>query len=205
MSRFNLDRKKLKDAVGLIVESCGPNDLGAVKLHKALYYADMLSFIESGVPITGATYRKRPFGPTCDMLLNVLPEMESEGRISISESNYFGYKKKEFSSLQKTNFPTLSEREADLLRTVADWVCKGNTAKSISDFSHDIVWEMVEFGQDIPYHLAINWIPSEVSPETFEEAEQIWKECENTRPVRASDLESGSPTALRKRMHTVLR
>ena len=77
MTNFVVDRIKLTEAVCLIIDSCNPRDFGAVRLHKVLYYSDMLHYLENGAPITGSRYRKRPFGPTCDHLLGVLAELEA--------------------------------------------------------------------------------------------------------------------------------
>ena len=200
MSRFKLNKEKLKHAVCFVVENCDQSDLGAVKLHKILYYSDMLFYLETGKPITGATYRKRPFGPTCDTLLKVLPELEAEGTIGIKEKNYFGYMKKEYISLRKCNYSSLSTDETEVLRSMVNFVCQNNTAKTISDFSHDIVWEMVDFGQDIPYHSVLNWLPTEVTDQLVDDAENLWGEFESQRPVRASELEGRAPSPLRARL-----
>ena len=200
MTNFVVDRIKLTEAVCLIIDSCNPRDLGAVKLHKVLYYSDMLHYLESGAPITGSRYRKRPFGPTCDHLLGVLAELEAMGDLRIEEADHFGYKKKEFRLLRKRNYTNLSDREIALLGEMLQFVCYQNTARSISDFSHDIVWDMVDFGQDIPYHSVLNWLPSEVSVEALEEASAIRHSIEGTKPVRAVDLEGCVPTPLRARL-----
>ncbi|MGO4836011.1 Panacea domain-containing protein, partial [Rhizobiaceae sp. 2RAB30] len=64
--QITFSRDKLRAAVLHVISSCKPDRLGAVKLHKVLYYSDMLSYLDTGKPVTGAEYRKRPFGPTCD-------------------------------------------------------------------------------------------------------------------------------------------
>lgn len=198
--RFKLDREKLKDAVRVIVDSCNPHDLGAVKLHKVLYYADMISYLESGSPITGAIYRKRPFGPTCDSLLGVLSELEGDGSIRIDEVAHYGYLKKEFRSLKRRNHSVLGESELKIIESMINFVCHENTARSISNFSHDVVWDMVDFGQEIPYHASLNWMPTEVSQSTLDEATEVWSRIANTRPIRSSELESRVPTAFRARL-----
>ena len=91
---MQFDRAKLKTVILYICSKCEPSQLGVVKLHKALYLADMLVYAYVGAPITGATYRKRALGPTCDQLLAVLRELSKEGVLEIREVEYFGYRKK---------------------------------------------------------------------------------------------------------------
>jgi hypothetical protein len=200
MQRFRLDPQKLREAVCLVISHVDPSDLGAVKLHKVLYYADMLTYLRSGQPITGATYKKRPFGPTNEALMTAIRALSAEQVLDINEEDFFGYRKKTFRLKAHCNYSSLSEAEADLLRSMAEFVCLGHTAKSISDLSHDLVWQMVDFGQDIPYHMALSWLPSEPTEAAFEEAGKIWQSIANEKPVRSTDVDSGFPTPLRKRM-----
>jgi len=200
MRKFELDIEKLKEAICLVVASCKPSELGAVKLHKVLYYADMLTYISNGNPITGATYKKRPYGPTCDAMLWAVKELERQGAIEINETDFHGYRKKEFCGRRICNYSRLSEKEIETYKEVIDFVCRNNTAQTISDFSHDMVWDMVEFGEDIPYNAALNWIPTEVSKDALNWAEEVYQDVEKQETVRASDLESGRATPLRKFM-----
>lgn len=197
MRKFNLDKKKLKEAICLVVANCKPEELGAVKLHKVLYYADMLNYIANGIPITGATYKKRPFGPTCDAMLWSVKELEQEKAIRVEENEFHGYRKKEFHRLRHCNYSSLSEEEINTYKDVIEFVCRNNTAQTISDFSHDMVWDMVEFGEDIPYNAALNWIPTEVSEDALGWVVEESGKVENQETIRASDLEGGRATPLR--------
>ena len=106
-----LDRDKLRAAVLHVVQSCPPDRLGAVKLHKVLFYGDMLSFIYVGRPMTGALYRKRTFGPTCDAALHAIDELARAGDIEIRDVEYYGYRKKEFIPLNDVETNRLSPEE----------------------------------------------------------------------------------------------
>jgi len=165
---MQFDRAKLKTVVLYVCSKCEPSELGAVKLHKVLYYADMISYIENGIPLTGATYRKRALGPTCDSLLPVLREMTSSGAIRVQDVEYFGYQKKEYLPLTQPDISRLNSNEVEILDEVIDFVCRSNTAKTISEFSHSTPWELVEFGDVLPYHNALHLIPKQVSQEAFD-------------------------------------
>jgi hypothetical protein len=167
-SSIQFDRNKLKAAILRICASCPPERLGAVKLHKVLYFADMISFALSGRAVTGAEYRKRPFGPTCVPLLPVLREMENDGQLIIREDEYFGLTKKTYQPLVQADDNRLSKDEGDLLEAVIDFVCNQNTARSISEISHQLPWELAEFGETISYDTALLLFPSQPSPDAVE-------------------------------------
>lgn len=165
---MQFDREKLKTAILYTCLRCRASELGAVKLHKVLYYADMLHYLDAGAPMTGSTYRKRPLGPMCDQLLPTLRELSDSGHIRISDSEYYGYRKKEFTAVSAPDMNRLSDDARNLLDDVIDFVCRGNTAKTISDFSHSTPWQIVEFGDELPYHGVLHLIPNQVSLETFD-------------------------------------
>lgn len=178
---MQFDRAKLKTVVHYVCSECEPAELGAVKLHKTLYYADMLHYLGLGTPLTGATYRKRPLGPMCDALRPALRELERAGAIETREVDYFGYRKKEYVSLKQPESETLSESERAILDEIVDFVCRENTAKTISDFSHSAPWEIVEFGEVLPYHNALLLIPNQVSEDAFDWALEQAPDIETAR------------------------
>src|ERR1700685_3085943 len=144
---MQFDRAKLKAVILYACANCETSQMGAVKLHKVLYFADMLHYAWAGVPITGATYRKRPLGPTCDQLLQTLTTMAREGCMEIRESEYFGYRKKEFIPQREAELILFNRGELSILDEVIEFVCRNNTAKTISDFSHNKAWELARFGE----------------------------------------------------------
>jgi hypothetical protein len=127
-----------------------PSKLGAVKLNKALWLSDLAAFYYLGKPITRARYVKRKFGPTPKAILPVLRELSEEGKIDIKEDDYYGKKKKTFVSLQDASDSFLSEDEKNIVEKTMALVCEGNTAKSISEQSHDHIWKAAADGEELP-------------------------------------------------------
>lgn len=183
---MQFDRNKLKEAILYACARCDAEDIGAVKLHKVLYFADMIRYAESGKPITGSVYVKRPHGPTNKHLLSILREMEAEGEIQISEADYHGYMKKEYRPLRQPRIDALSPAEQQVLDDVVDFVCLHHTARTISDYSHNRAWEMAQYGEEIPYRRAYLLYPSEVSEEAFEATAQGVRQVEATESGPAS-------------------
>jgi uncharacterized phage-associated protein len=171
---FQFDRQKFLAAVHHVCARQNPSELGRVKLHKALYFADMLHFLQDGRPLTGVQYIKQQFGPTARHLAWALRELQTRGKLQIKERRFFGFPKTDFISTEPPKSDELSEQEKALLDAVSDFVCAHN-AKEISELSHNAAWEMVEFGEVIPYYTAYSLVPTEVTDTDVEWAEQEYQ------------------------------
>lgn len=178
---MQFDREKMRAVILHACHACDASDLGAVKLNKVLYYLDMLTYAHHRAAVTGATYRKRPNGPTSDQLLFLLRDMERSGDIKINTVEYHGYFKKEYVALVDEPGGILNTSELGLLDDVIELVCRQNTARSISEYSHTFPWEMAEMGGEIPYHSAMLLFPMQPSPEAFDAVEQGMSEVEAAR------------------------
>jgi len=181
---MQFDQRKFKEVVLYVADKCAPESLGAVKLHKVLYFADMLAFVQSGLSITGAVYRKRPYGPTADALSKAIAELQFEKALLVKQVDYFGYRKKQFTPLRTPAAGVLSAPEMTLLDEVIEFVCRDNSAKTISEFSHQRPWEMAEFGDVISYNSAFLLFPEEASERALALtlAEKTSVEDERSRP-----------------------
>lgn len=184
---MQFDREKLKAVILYACGKCEPMQMGAVKLHKVLYFADMLRFIQTGNSITGSTYRKRPLGPTCDQLLPALRSLEQAGQLQIQSVEYFGYMKKEYIPQSDMDY-LISADEMALLDEVVRFVCHDHTAQTISEFSHNKAWELAEFGDELPYTSAFRLIPLQVSQETTEWANEQGALVEQLKSDKKNDL-----------------
>lgn len=185
-SHLQFDREKMRAVILRVCHACDPDDLGAVKLNKVLYYLDMISYAHHRSAVTGATYRKRPNGPASDQLLFLLRDMARDGDIEINDINYHGYWKKEYVAKVLQPEQVLTPDENSLLDDVIDFVCRQNTARSISEYSHSLPWEMAHMGGVIDYHTAMLLFPTQPSPEAFDLAAQGMKEVEATRSKQGS-------------------
>jgi hypothetical protein len=151
-----LNKPKLKAVVHFICSRCDPDELGTVKLHKALYFADMLHFSAHNRALTGVEYLKQPHGPTARHLSWALKELEAEGALQVKTRDFHGFSKQDFIALRKPDPSALSNEEVDLLTTVIDFVC-ARTAREISELSHNLAWEAVSMGGTIPYFTVLGW------------------------------------------------
>lgn len=201
---FQFDRAKLRAAILHTCNAVDPAQLGAVKLHKVLYFADMIRFAETGAPLTGAVYRKRPFGPTCVQLLPTLNVMVSAGEIEVRDVEFYGRVKKEYVARIAEPKGVLNAAEIALLDEVIEFVCNQHSARSISEYSHQLPWEIAEFGEVIPYRTALMLFPAELTPEAFEAVETGAREVEEAR-LRADTVGFPLLSDFRSRLQSALR
>lgn len=197
---IQFDRQKFKEVVLYICQKAARDRLGGVKLHKTLYYADMVQFAFTGRPITGSRYRKRPFGPTSDDLLPALRALVNEGALRIETENYYGYRKNVYVSLREPDLAGIPEDELALINESLDFVCNKNSAKTISEFSHNDAWEMAIMGEELPYHTAFSLFPTQVSLEAMEWAASVVPEIEAARSESPPAVGHESFEAFRSRL-----
>lgn len=174
---MQFDRDKFKSAVHYICSLMDPSELGAAKLHKTLYFSDMLFYAKSGGAITGARYCKQRFGPVAPYLWTALTELESEGAVEQHEVDFYGFRKKAFIVKSAPDVSRLSQEEKQFIDSVAQFVCRAHTAREISELTHNAVWEAAEMGEEFPYYTALGLFPAEVDEEDIAwgiaEAEKI--------------------------------
>ena len=163
---IQVDMEKFADVVHYIVHYIeakhGSDALGNTKLHKALYYADFLTYLRHMRPLTGCEYQRQQFGPAARYLPLTISALAADHRVESKLVDYFGYKKREYHSLIAPASNRLSTDERELIEEVANFVCV-HTATEISEFSHDDVWSSVGMGETIPYYAAFALFPAEVT------------------------------------------
>ncbi len=170
----SMDRPKFKSLVHFVIasRSKSPETLGAVKLNKVLWLSDLLAFYERGRPITNVRYIKRKFGPVPAPILPVLRELEDEGVVTIREAPHHGLRKKEYISNIEVSSDFLAEDELESVRLATHVVCDRNTAKSISEASHDHIWKIAEDGEEIPLFTVF------AKPGEITEADRVWAQSQ---------------------------
>ena len=164
---IQFDRAKLSEVVHYVCARIPAPELGRVKLHKILYYADMLHFASTGRPLTGVDYQKQPFGPVARHLSWALGSLVQAGKLEVKRRDYFGFAKYDFIALKAPDASRLSALERQLIDDVSDFVC-ARSAREISELSHNAAWECVGVGERIPYFTAFDLQPVEISDEDVE-------------------------------------
>jgi Protein of unknown function (DUF4065) len=181
---------KFKALVHYIVATSGdPQRLGATRLNKICWYVDTLSFRIAARPVTNEVYVKRQHGPVPRSILQTLRELEHDQKIHVREHHYLpGRTMRIFVALEDADVSVFSSSELEIIDFVIDHVCKNHSAASISELSHDIIWETACYGEEIPLAATLVAQPAELKDEvrawisrTVEKAEAAKKAA----PVQA--------------------
>ena len=146
---------KLTMLMHYIIWKCqDPTTLGATKLNKTLLYSDIFSYVERGKSITDVVYIKRQFGPVPNPkdFLQARDKLENDGKIAITKNLYHGMPQYQFVALQRPDISMFTPEEISIVDIVIEEMCQKHTASSMSELSHDIIWETAEIGEEIPLY-----------------------------------------------------
>ncbi|RLD60472.1 MAG: XRE family transcriptional regulator [Bacteroidetes bacterium] len=151
-----LNLAKFKNVLLYILEKCaGKPNVGETVLYKLLYFSDFNYYELYEEHLTGAKYRKLPYGPVPQNLNSIIQEMLETGKLKRVKTEYHGYPQARFLPLEKANLTKLMANEKEVIDRVieqmSDW-----SATSISNYSHkDMPWLASKEGEDINYELAL--------------------------------------------------
>src|SRR6218665_2487833 len=150
----SLQVNKFKNVLLYILERCaGKPNVGETVLYKLLYFSDFNYYELYEEHLTGAKYRKLPYGPVPQKLDSIVLQMIDNGQLQRVKTEYHGYPQTRYLPLVKADLTELKASEKDVIDRVieqmSDW-----SAAAISNYSHkDLPWEVTDEGKDISYEL----------------------------------------------------
>ena len=150
-----LQISKFKNVLLYILERCaGKPNVGETVLYKLLYFMDFNYYEMYEEHLTGAKYRKLPYGPVPQKLDIIIGQMIENGQLQRVKTEYHGYPQTRYLPLVKADLTELKASEKEIIDRVieqmSDW-----SAAAISNYSHkDLPWEVTDEGKDISYELA---------------------------------------------------
>lgn len=146
---------KFKNILLYILERCGgkPN-VGETVLYKLLYFSDFNFYEIYEEHLTGAQYRKLPYGPVPQKLDSIVSQMIENGQLQRIKTEYHGYPQTRYIPLDKADLTKMTAAEKEVIDRVidrfSDW-----SASAISEYSHkDLPWRASNDGEVIDYELA---------------------------------------------------
>jgi transcriptional regulator with XRE-family HTH domain len=155
ISVASLQVSKFKNVLLYILERCaGKPNVGETVLYKLLYFSDFNYYELYEEHLTGAKYRKLPYGPVPQKLDSIVLQMIDKGQLQRVKTAYHGYPQTRYLPLVKADLTELKASEKEVIDRVieqlSDW-----SAASISNYSHkDMPWLATKEGEDINYELA---------------------------------------------------
>lgn len=145
---------KFKNVLLYILERCaGKPNVGETVLYKLLYFSDFNYYELYEEHLTGASYRKLPYGPVPQKLDTIINQMIEKGQLQRVKTTYGGYLQTRYLPLEKADLTEfrVSEKEVidRVIEQMSDW-----SATAISNYSHkDMPWLASKDGEEINYEL----------------------------------------------------
>lgn len=155
ISAPRMNVQKFSNVLLYILEHCaGKPNVGETVLYKLLYFSDFNYYELYEEHLTGARYRKLPYGPVPQKIDSILNQMLAKGKVQRIKTEYHGYTQIRYLPLEKADLSALraSEKETidKVIEQMSDW-----SAAAISNYSHhDIPWLASREGEEISYELA---------------------------------------------------
>ena len=146
---------KFKNVLLYILERCaGKPNVGETVLYKLLYFSDFNYYELYEEHLTGAKYRKLPYGPVPQKLDTIIGQMMETGMIKRIKTEYCNKMQTRYIPLAKADLTELKASEKEVIDKVieqmSDW-----SASAISSYSHkDMPWLATKEGEEINYELA---------------------------------------------------
>ncbi len=150
-----LNVNKFKNVLLYILEKCaGKPNVGETVLYKLLYFSDFDYYELYEEHLTGARYRKLPYGPVPQKLDSIINQMIKAGQLQRVKTEYYGLQQTRYLPLIKADLTELKANEKAVIDRVieqmSDW-----SASAISNYSHkDMPWLATKDGEEINYELA---------------------------------------------------
>ena len=149
-----LQVNKFKNVLLYILERCaGKPNVGETVLYKLLYFSDFNYYELYEEHLTGAKYRKLPYGPVPQKLDIIIGQMIEKGQLQRIKTEYHGYPQNRYLPLEKADLTELKASEKEIIDRVieqmSDW-----SAAMLSNYSHgDKPWKASKDGEEINYEL----------------------------------------------------
>ena len=151
---------KFKNVLLYILEKCaGKPNVGETVLYKLLYFSDFNYYELYEEQMTGALYKKLPYGPVPQKLNGIISQMIEDKLLLRVNTEYHGYPQLRYLPLEKPNLHELKASETDVIDKVLDQMSDWS-ASMISNYSHnDKPWKVTENNGEISYELAFYRTP----------------------------------------------
>lgn len=145
---------KFKNVLLYILEKCaGKPNVGETVVYKLLYFSDFNYYEIYEEHLTGASYKKLPFGPVPQKIDTILNKMIEKNELKRIKTTFHGFAQTRYLPLIKADLLLLKASEKEVLDRVVDQMSDWS-ASMISDYSHkDMPWAATDDGKEINYEL----------------------------------------------------
>ena len=155
-----LNIEKFRNVLLYMLEKCaGKPNVGETVLYKLLYFVDFNYYELYEEQLTGAEYKRMPYGPVPQRIKSILSSMTRNGDLQQLNTTYHDKPQTRYVPLTKPDLTTLKASEKVVIDSVLEQMSDWNASK-ISAYSHgDKPWKATEPNKPINYELAFYRTP----------------------------------------------
>lgn len=167
MKSSKVSQEKTKRVAHYIISHTRPWQLGATKLCKVMWYADVLHYRRHGHSVSGQkSYVRMDNGPVPNGIFQVLESLVEGKKIIERRTATPVGDRKEFLHLERAEAAWFGPEEVETLHEAIDAIVP-LSAREASKRTHGPIWEELPNGEQMPIRAA-SVIPSDVLPEDLE-------------------------------------
>ncbi len=167
MKNQSISKHKTRKVAHYIIAHTEPSQLGATKLYKVMWYADVLHYRRYGETISGqVSYVRMDKGPVPNGIYEALDSLKDNQTVFEQQTPAPVGNRREFICLKRAEASWFSSTEIETLHEAIDVIVR-LSAKEASNRTHGPIWEELLNGEQMPVRAAAV-IPSDVSPEDIE-------------------------------------
>lgn len=143
------NNNKLEKVAHFVIARTFARELGATKLNKVLWLADIIAFRERSDSVTGVeNYKRLPHGPVPIQITSALKNLKEDNLIAESSNPTPLGNRREFVSLVEPDIESFSKSDIDIIHRAIEFITPLSAAK-ISEITHDSYWEEVPENGDM--------------------------------------------------------
>lgn len=159
---------RTKAIMHYVIAHADPSRLGATKLNKVLWHADVLHYRKFGTTITGQnSYIRMPQGPVPNFAREAIDALKQEKKILERNVPTFAGERREFHSISEPDKTCINSAQIEIILDAIRIICAKSAGQASSD-THDALWEEISNGDQIPVGAA------SVRPGTLEPDDIEW-------------------------------
>ncbi len=150
---FTGNEEKLRQLILYVSQKCADHpEFGSTKLNKIVYFADFITYANTGKPLTGVEYQRLKHGPAPRRMKPVLDSMRRNWQLVMQEVQDAGnYIAKRPVNLVSPDLDSFTAKEIATVDHVIEHL-EELTASAASRVSHDWGgWKYAHDGETIPY------------------------------------------------------
>jgi len=156
VSESILNIKKFMNVLLYLLEKCaGKPNVGEKLISKLLYFADFNYYELYEEHLTGATYKKVPYGPIPKDFVVIIEKMIETKRIKRIKTDYHKSKQIRYIPLKKSNLEELKASEKEVLDRVIEQFSNWSISAIDEYCQKDLPWLVSKEGEDINYEYSL--------------------------------------------------